>query len=147
MLREAMPSTAHEVPILVFRDRPELLLHLLADALRATPMSYDRCEDKSNDLTQCIPISLRADLVLVFYLRDQPVLVLVLEVQRAPDGDKLRAWPGYLGELVYRYGCPCYLVVIATDEATAAWAGQPNPYFQPSSPMLPLVLSGAEIRS
>ncbi len=140
-----MPSTVHEVPILIFRDRPALLLELLGDALLASPARWDRVEDKSNDLNQLAPIELRADLVLVFYLGEVPVLVIVVEVQRAPDPDKLKSWPAYVAELVNRHGCPCYLVVVAEDELTADWAGQPNPYFQPNSPFLPLVLAPGDV--
>lgn len=129
----------------MFRERPDLLLGLLRDELLAVAPLYDRVEDKSNDLSNLVPVALRADLVLVFYQGQRVVMVLVLEVQRAPDVDKLTSWPGYVGELVHRYRCPVYLVVAAGEETTARWAAEPNPYFQPNSPFLPLVLGPQEI--
>src|SRR5262245_50990685 len=126
-----MPSLAHERLVELFRAAPELVIELVRGAREIPP--FERIEVKPADLTELIPISYRAD-VLVLLLRDKPVFSIITEVQLKRDLDKTFSWPLYTVAAYARYRCPACLVVYTTDEAIAKWCEEPIDYGQPASP-------------
>jgi flagellar biosynthesis/type III secretory pathway protein FliH len=64
----------------------------------------------------------------VVLLRDRngdPVLGVVVEIQRAIDERKRWSWPVYLAALRAQAKCSVALLVVCLDDETAAWAQQP----------------------
>lgn len=131
-----MPSLAHEELVELFRLAPELAVELLRGARRIP--EFDRIEVKPADLTELIPISYRAD-VLVLLVRDVPVFAIIVEVQLRRDADKRLVWPLYVTAAHARYRCPACLVVYAPSESLAEWCAEPIDYGQPGSPFVPVV--------
>jgi hypothetical protein len=68
----------------------------------------------------------RADRVILLKdAHDDPVLGVVVEIQRAIDERKRWSWPVYVGTLRCQCRCPVVLLVLCLDNETAAWARQP----------------------
>ena len=81
-----MPGARHEVPLLLFQERPELLAELLALAgvTPPTKLTVVNTAVRFADIAGINP-----DLVL----RSEEIPWLVLELQHAVDQDKRRIWP------------------------------------------------------
>ena len=144
----AMPTLEHNGLVDLFRDNPALASHLVEIlfglAVPATPPA--RIADSALD--QLIPIEFRADLVLELLGPDgAPVLLVVLEIQRDEDTDKLYAWPVYVAVARSRKRCPAIALVVAPDPKVAAWAAQRIDVGLGLTTMQPLVLGPAAIPS
>ena len=125
----AVPSRPHEVPISLFRTSPKELFGLLQKQLPQNLPAFDEIKAEDANFTQLDPVEYRADLVLVFYKKEEgnsqrPVMGIVLEVQLAEDKNKLSSWPLYAAALFARLKCPTFLVVVCLEEAVAQWAGR-----------------------
>jgi hypothetical protein len=82
-----VPSFPHELPLELFRQCPELVLHLLGKVLKVDLPSYQEVRIEEARLTEVTPTEYRADLVLT--LRDGgPVMCVVVEVQLHIDPRK-----------------------------------------------------------
>ena len=134
-----MPSHAHEAPLLLLREHPELLPRLLRDALRLALPAYRDLEILDPDFTQLVPTERRADLVMCLRA-EAAVLGVIVELQLARDEDKRYSWPLYTAALHAKLACPTCLVVVTTDAGVARWAARPITTLQPGSPFAPLVI-------
>jgi hypothetical protein len=139
-----MPGAPHEVPLLLFRERPELLLELLRDGGGVEVPPYARVQIEEAEVAQILPPSYHADLVLSLH-DGGPVMAIVLEVQRAIDPRKRARWPSYVADVHAKLGCASYLVVFATTGEVARWAAKPIATFQPGSSFAPIVLGPDQI--
>jgi hypothetical protein len=134
-------SIAHEAPLQICDHHPRVIASLL-EQLTIDPLpEFDELRMDPADFTQTVAKEYRADRALVFLRNNQPVLAVIIEVQRRRDERKRRAWPLYTAALYGKLGCPTYLLVIALNPATARWAKQPISEFQPGSHFAPLVVS------
>jgi hypothetical protein len=115
-----MPSLEHEELVELFRSDPELAVDLLRGVPGVQISRYQTIEVKPADLVDLIPVSYRAD-VLVLLLDGKPVFVIIVEVQLDRDLDKLYSWPLYSAAARARYRCSACVVVYAPDPAIAAW--------------------------
>lgn len=138
-------SIHHEAPLELCARHPELVPDLLRRLCGQTLPSYSALRLTPATFNQTVAQEFRADQALVCEQDGQPVLAVVLEVQRQPDDSKQRAWPLYTAALFAEYGCLTYLLVLATSAATARWARQPISRFHPSSPWVPLVISPEDV--
>jgi hypothetical protein len=141
-----VPSLPHEAPLEVLRAEPALVAVLLREALGIELPSFETAETSDADFSQTLPAAFRADLVVT--LRDaakQPVLSVVVEIQRKRDQGKRRTWPLYLAALHARVSTPTCLLVIATDDRVARWASKPITTFQPGSLFIPLVVGPSRV--
>ena len=121
-----MPTTEHEALAELFRFQPALAVTLLRDVLGLLVPAHVSFELLETDFSQTMPTEYRADRVVV--LKDRAgvaVLGVVVEVQRAIDERKRRAWPVYLTVLGARLNCDAVVLVLCLDEETAAWAARP----------------------
>ncbi len=138
-------SIEHEAPIELCHRHPTLLprlLGLVGQALPATVIA----EAESAKFNQPVVDEWYADGALL--LKDGPDVVgaVAIEVQRKADSDKRMSWPIYTAALHAKHGAkPTYLLVIATNAATARWARQPIASCQPHAPFVPLVVSREEV--
>lgn len=138
-----MPTLVHEAPLAVLREVPGLVPALLRDALGIEVPAFATVDLDDAALTQAVPAELRADLVVQLRgdapARD-PVMGIVVEIQRQRDDRKRYSWPLYLAALRARLRCPTCLIVITADDGTARWAATPIDDLQPRSRLVPLVL-------
>ena len=137
------PSVTHEALVQLFRDRPELAPELLHDALGISLPPFSEVRTESSDFTQIVPTEYRADLVILL-IDGKPVLGIIVEVQLAPDIDKLTSWPIYVAALRARLGCPACMLVVTPSEKVAAWASKPIE-LGPGARLTPLVLGPSAI--
>ena len=114
-----MPSMAHEILVDLFKNRPSLAAEILVEALGVSLPSYTEARLASIDLTEVQPAEYRADVVVVLFDNDVPVLVLIVEVQLAINPRKRFSWPAYVTVSRAIHGCPACLLVIAPDAAVA----------------------------
>ena len=83
-----MPSEQHEGLVELFKARPELALTALRDWLRIPVPHWTEVETVDSDANQAQPLERRADLAHVLSDGGEPVLAVVVEVQRQVDDDK-----------------------------------------------------------
>src|SRR5262245_21687861 len=133
-----MPSTRHEACVELVRQSPHLAGELLTGLGIKLP-TYEQARVDAAELTDPLPVELRADTVAVFTAADQPVAAVIVEVQLSDSPDKLYSWPAYLTTLRARLRCPVFLLVIAPDRRTAAWAARPIDCGHPDLVLTPLV--------
>jgi hypothetical protein len=134
-----MPSLEHEALALLFGNRPDLAAELLQSALNVKVPAYEKARVESADLTDWHPAEHRADNVIVYEAGD-PVLAVVVEIQRGRDPAKRWSWPVYLTGLRARRRCPVILLVICVDSAVGEWCAQPIDLGHPGWTLAPLVL-------
>jgi len=121
-----MPTVEHDALAELFRFQPALAVALLRDVLGLDLPPHTSFDLPETDLSQTMTTEYRADGVVL--LRDHagdPVLGVVVEIQRAIDERKRWSWPVYAGALRARWRCPVALLVLCLDDETAAWAQQP----------------------
>jgi hypothetical protein len=135
-----MPTIAHEAPILLFRENPELVAELLRDAAGVAIPPHDGLRVEDSNFAQVAPSEHRADLVLTLVAGGKPVMGIVLEVQLDVVARKRFVWPLYLAALHARVSCVTCLVVVTPDPEVARWAAKPVMTFQPGSPFTPIVV-------
>jgi hypothetical protein len=140
-----MVSMAHEVLVDLFRNRPSLAAELLAEALNVALPPYTEARLVSIDLTQVQPTEYRADAVVTLLEADTPVRVIIVEVQLAIAARKRFTWPAYVTLARAMHGCPADLLVIAPDEAVAAWCAEPISIGVPGFELRPPVLGRVDV--
>lgn len=136
----AMPSSAHEVLVEAFRQRPELAAQLLSGALGVRLPGFDTATVEPAEVVDLAPTEHRADTVVALSEQGAPVRLVIVEIQLSPDEDKQWTWPQYLHNLRTRRRCPTTLLVVCVDPATAAWAATPIETGHPGHVLVPLVL-------
>ena len=119
-----MPSLSHEALLLLFKNRPELAPELLRAVLRMPLPAYAEVVLDSAELTEVVPAPYHADLV-VLLVDGKPVFGIVVEAQLHKDPRKPFTWPLYAVSLRSRLECPTCVLVLAGNEALAAWARTP----------------------
>ena len=142
-LRCGMVSIQHEGLVLLFRNRPEMVVGLLRDQLGVKLPEYETATVVEADITEVTPTERKADLVVVL---EGPLgkLAVVVEVQLAWDGGKLWSWPQYLAGLRGRLKCPVLLLVVTPDESVARQAAMPIE-LGPGSAITPKVLLASAV--
>ncbi|MCF2525821.1 hypothetical protein [Yinghuangia soli] len=90
---------------------------------------------------------LRADTVLARTSPEsgEPDLIVIVEVQRAPDEAKRARWVRYLCAATMRYECPVRLCVVCPDPAVADWAAQPLDLRMHGVRVAPLVVGPEDV--
>jgi hypothetical protein len=132
----------HEALLRLVRDDPAATLGLLppdAGLDLGAPVRLLPAE-----LTEPVPLELRADLVLIVGEGSDRALGLVVEAQLQVDPDKQWTWPAYLALLRVRHKVPFGLVVLTPSVAVAAWAGR-TITLGPGGALRPLVLGPDEV--
>ncbi|MEV0970498.1 hypothetical protein [Microtetraspora glauca] len=145
-----MLTSEHEVIVRLFHERPVLAAELLTETLKIPLPDYDHAAVESGDLTEVTPTELRADSVIVFRKKQsdadpEPVLAVVMEVQRGRDNGKRWSWPMYLISLRTRMRCPAILLVVCPDAAIAHWSRHPIELGHPGLTLTPLVAGPTEV--
>ncbi|MBX6383457.1 MAG: hypothetical protein IRZ07_10885 [Microbispora sp.] len=145
-----MALAEHEALVRLFCERPDLAADLLTRSLRVELPDYDYAGVESADLTEVTPTELRADSVIVFRRKrpeadPQPVLAVIVEVQRRQDPRKMWSWPMYLVSLRTRLECPVILLVVCPEASVARWCARPIELGHPGLVLKPLVAGPDEV--
>ncbi len=124
-------SLLHEAPLDVLRDAPATVVELLRLAPGSTVLSFGAADLQAividSELTEAVPLARRADLVVELSDDSEGLRQLVVvEVQRDADPEKLYAWPLYVAHLHARHRVPVTLLVLTFDDSVAAWARTPR---------------------
>ncbi|WP_283133678.1 hypothetical protein [Rhizohabitans arisaemae] len=120
-----MPTLEHEMPIELFRNRPDLAAALLKEPLGVDVPVYAEARIECADFTDVKPTEYRADMVITFREstdpQAQPKLAVIVEVQRREDRQKRLTWPVYLATVRHRMDCPVMLLVLCPNDKVARW--------------------------
>jgi len=150
-----MPSHEHELIVMLFHDDPQLVIDLLRLVFGLTIPDDVTAVPGETSLSEAAPAVYNSDGVVVLRLPSgKAMLAVVVEVQRAPDDDKQWSWPAYLTKVRRENHCPGMVLVIATNEYTAARAREPivlDPFHSwtpcvVGPPAVPRVVDPEEIR-
>jgi|SRR5579859_6868268 len=106
-----MPKMPHEAPLLLLRERPELVPELLRDALGLAVPVHGAVRVEESNFVQVVPAEYRADLVVTLLRDRSPVMGVVVENQSARDPRKRFTWPLYAAALHAKLECTTCLVV------------------------------------
>jgi len=88
-----MLSAEHESPVALVKLDPGLVAWLLTNVFAVRVPDYHHARAQPTDVRVLVPRTYHADGMLLFCDRaDQPVLAVVLEVQRKWDASKRRTW-------------------------------------------------------
>jgi hypothetical protein len=118
-----MPSQEHEVLAELFRERPDLVLPLLAAVgVRLSPGVEARAVDAT---FAALVFDDRADATVLLEANGRLELVVVVEIQLARDEGKRIAWPIYEVLARSRHGTHACVLVVAPNPRVAAWAAEP----------------------
>lgn len=120
-----MPSTAHEILVDLFKNRPALAAEILDEVLGISLPTYTEARLASIDLTELQPAEYRADLVVILLENGIPVRVIIVEVQLSTNPDKRFRWPAYATVSRAIHRCPVGLLIVAPDPAVARWCAEP----------------------
>jgi hypothetical protein len=122
-----MPSDNHEVPLELFRERPELAPKVAREL--GLPVPEGLCWRLGPEtVTMLHPRELRLDTSLVGSNTDRPEYAIVNEVQNSCSTDELArirsSWPVYVTNLRKRLGCPVALQAYCPSERVARKVGE-----------------------
>ena len=121
-----MPSPLHETLLELFRARPELTAHLLAEPLGVAVPVQARARLSAAEVVDLEPAEYRADAVVVLEdARGVARLAAVVEAQTNVDPDKRWSWPVYVAGVRARLRCPVLLPAVCPRRSVARWAAQP----------------------
>jgi hypothetical protein len=117
-----MPSAEHESPIALAKLDPDLVAWLLANVFEVKVPDYDHARVHATDVRVMVPATYHADGMLLFCdPANQPLLAVVLEVQRSEDRTKRRTWKLYVAQLEAELDVDVALVVYCPEAALAGW--------------------------
>ena len=117
-----MPSGEHESPIALAKLDPGLVVWLLAHLFDVKVPDYDHARAQPTDVRVVVPRTYHADGMLLFCdAVDEPVLAVVLEVQRGWDTTKQWTWKLYVAQMEAELLVNAALVVYCPDPALARW--------------------------
>ncbi|WP_225725162.1 MULTISPECIES: hypothetical protein [unclassified Nocardia] len=124
-----MPNNNHELPLELFRERPELAPKIAREVLKL-PVPDKLCWRLGPETVTALgPLELRLDVSLVGATTDKPEYAIIQEVQNScasRELDRIRAsWPEYVTNLRKRLKCPVVLLAYCPNKRVAAKVGQP----------------------
>jgi hypothetical protein len=115
-----MPSGEHESPIALAKLDPGLVTWLLVSLFDVKVPDYHHARARPTDVRVLVPRTYHADGMLLYCdAADQPVLAVVLEVQRGWDHSKRWTWKLYVAQLESELRVNAALVVFCPDPALA----------------------------
>ena len=115
-----MPSGEHETPIALAKLDPGLLTWLLEHLFDVKVPDYHHASARPTDVRVVVPRTYHADGMLLYCdAAGQPVLAVVLEVQRRLDKSKRWMWKLYVAQLEAELRVNVALVVYCPDPAVA----------------------------
>lgn len=141
-----MPSGEHESPIALAKLDPGLMTWLLAHLFDVKVPDYHHARARPTDVRVLVPRTYHADGMLLYCdAADQPVLAVVLEVQRSWDKTKRWTWKLYVAQLEAELTVNAALVVYIPNPALAAWYRDMFELEGLSLPLRPFIFTPHEV--
>jgi hypothetical protein len=140
-----VPSVLHEALVELFRRRPLLAAELLEHVL-GEPLGADlEARVIESDVSDAVPLTHKADSVVVLYRQGRAHLALIVEVQLGRDARKKQSWPRYLTGVAATYRCKANVLVFTTSAKVERWARQPIHVGLGHNVITPIVIGPAEL--
>ncbi|MBL7500120.1 hypothetical protein I6A84_06835 [Frankia sp. CNm7] len=115
-----MPSGQHEAPIELATLAPNVVVDLLSDIFLVKMPGFHEVTEPSTDMRMLAPRTYHADGALLFKdAYNQPMLGVVLEVQRGWDPRKQWTWMLYVAHMAVRLRVRTLLLVYCPDPTVA----------------------------
>jgi hypothetical protein len=114
-----MPTSNHELPLEMVRNRPQLVPVLLQRVFGLQVPGHAQTTLASESHADTNPAELRCDATILLGDPEAPGLGVVVESQLRARTEKTYSWPAYLANLRLRRRCPVILLVFCPDAATA----------------------------
>ena len=140
-----MPTIWHDSGLDLIRENPDVVALLLRRAGDDLPPDTRLSLAPTNETDRTLSRDLDPDVVLVDGSVESPTRVIIVELQRAKDEEKLRQWPRYAASKWLRYECPVDLLVICPDDTTADWYAHPIPTKLRGYTHWPIILREAQV--
>ncbi len=141
-----MPSGEHESPIALAKLDPGLVTWLLAHLFDVKVPDYDHARAQATDVRVLVPRTYHADGMLLYCdAADQPVLAVVLEIQRGWDPTKRWTWKLYVAQLEAELTVNAALVVYCPDPAIARRYRAMFEYDGLSQPLRPFIFTPHDV--
>lgn len=135
-----MPTTEHELPLDMVRNRPQLAPDILRTVFQMDLPESGKAELNSESFREVEPPELRCDATVMLDKPDDGFAHgIIVESQLRYDKRKTLTWPAYLTSLRMRHKCPVTLLVICPDQATARACAAPIHLGHPRWILEPLV--------
>ncbi|MFI0357075.1 hypothetical protein [Actinomadura sp. 9N407] len=136
-----MPTSNHELPLEMVRNRPQLVPELLRSVFGVDVSGHGQVTLASESYADTHPAELRCDATVLLGDPDSPALGVVAESQLRSREEKTYSWPAYLASLRLRRRCPVILLVFCPDMATAKGCAAPIDMGHPGWVLQPLTVS------
>jgi hypothetical protein len=141
-----MPSGEHETPIALAKLDPGLVTWLLAHLFDVKVPDYHHARAQPTDVRVVVPRTYHADGMLLYCdAADQPVLAVVLEVQRSWDRTKRWVWKLSVAQLEAELMVNVALVVYCPNPALARWYRDMFESEGLSLPLRPFIFTPSEV--
>jgi hypothetical protein len=140
-----MPTYQHEVPLQMIRQRPDLAVEILRDAVGVDVPPYDRVIQASENLSVLHPAEQNCDGAVLATRDDKPVYGIVVESQLRKDEEKQFDWPAYLSTFRHQHACDADLLVLCPNETTAHTLATPIQLGLSGSVVYPVAVSPKDL--
>ncbi|MFE3189925.1 hypothetical protein ACFXHA_13020 [Nocardia sp. NPDC059240] len=124
-----MPSNNHEVPLELFRERPELAPKVAREVFGLAVPEGPCWRLGPETVTMLGPLELHLDVSVVGGSVERPDFAIIQEVQNSATCEDLirirSSWPEYVTNLRKRLRCPVALLAYCPNEKVAAAVGEP----------------------
>ncbi|MEM9189224.1 MAG: hypothetical protein AAGF12_08615 [Myxococcota bacterium] len=140
-----MPSMVHEAIVDVFQQCPELAAELL-ERVAGAPVAHGlAARVVESGVTDAVPLSHKADCVVMLYDQDRAQLALIVEVQLSKDPAKKYSWPRYLTGVAATFGVMANVLVVTTHVRVQRWAAEPIQVGLGNNVITPFVVGPADL--
>ncbi|MFG1851753.1 hypothetical protein ACGFJT_07930 [Actinomadura geliboluensis] len=134
-----MPSTDHEMPLELVREKP-VLAPVILQTVFGLDIPYDAATLSSESFAGLNPAELRCDATVVLDDPKKPSHGIIVESQLKFDEDKIFSWPAYAALLRHRHRCGATLLVFCPNAAVAERCAQPIDMGHPEWVLRPLTV-------
>ncbi|TDD91431.1 hypothetical protein E1293_02275 [Actinomadura darangshiensis] len=134
-----MPTTDHELPLEMVRNRPQLVPIILRNVF-GLDVPDGRVTLTSESYAGLNPAELRCDATVLLDDPEAPSFGVVVESQLRFKEDKLFSWPAYLALLRLRRKCGVSLLVFCPDQKIAEACAAPIDMGHPDWVLKPLTV-------
>ncbi|WP_433463448.1 hypothetical protein [Spirillospora sp. CA-128828] len=135
-----MPTTEHELPLEMVRNRPQLVPTILRTVFGLNLPEGGRITLTSESYAELSPAELRCDATVLLDDPETPTHGIVVESQTRFAKDKRFSWPAYLALLRQRRRCGAILLVFCIDQAGARACAAPIDMGHPGWVLKPLTV-------
>ncbi|TDC59021.1 hypothetical protein E1200_32620, partial [Actinomadura sp. GC306] len=135
-----MPTTEHEMPLEMVRNRPQLVPTILKHVFGLDMPDDGLVTLTSDSFAGMNPAELRCDATILLDEPKAPTHSVIVESQLKYKPDKIFSWPAYLALLRLRHRCGATLLVFCPNQSVAQACGAPIDMGHPNWVLEPLTV-------